>query len=253
MTLTVSQGEGLTVITVTSNPKSRWPLLCQIVGFLCYSPVCSVSQDIKKGQLKVVHTSFGIVQMLIGVLNIVVGIVFTCVGLYYNMYRMAQGPYWLGSVFLVAGIVCILAARFPNFCLVIIGMVLQIVSAALAITAVVLYSVDLANHHTEYCETYNSYYSSYDYGYGYGHGYRTPSPEISRRNDICLQYRNLIEMIFRGLDIMMIVLSVLQLCVTISFCVLTGKALCKNDEDAKSVEDPELHKPLVEDDTAGAA
>uniref|UniRef100_A0A8C1WYT0 Transmembrane protein 176l.3a n=1 Tax=Cyprinus carpio TaxID=7962 RepID=A0A8C1WYT0_CYPCA len=255
MTLTVSQGEGLTVITVASNPKSRWPVLCQILGFLCYSPVCSVSQDIKKGQLKVVHTSFGIVQMLIGVFNIAVGIVFTCVGLYYNMYRIAQGPFWLGSVFLVAGIVCILAARFPNFCLVIIGMVLHIVSAALAITAVVLYSVDLANDHTEYCETYNSYYPSYynGYDYGYGYGYRTPSPEMSRRNDICLHYRNLIEMIFRGLDIMMIVLSVLQLCVTISFCVLTGKALCKKDEDAKSVEDPELHKPLLEDDTAGAA
>ncbi len=40
-------------------------------------------------------------------------------------------------------------------------------------------------------------------------------------------------MILGGLDIMMIVLSVLQLCVTISFCVLTGKALCKKDEDVK--------------------
>ncbi len=32
---------------------------------------------------------------------------------------------------------------------------------------------------------------------------------------------------------MMIVLSVLQICVTISFCVLTGKALHKKDEDVK--------------------
>ncbi|KAL0171354.1 hypothetical protein M9458_031665 [Cirrhinus mrigala] len=60
-------------------------------------------------------------------------------------------------------------------------------------------------------------------------------------------------MILGGLDIMMIVLSVLLLCVTISFCVLTGKALCKKDDDAKSVEDPELHKPLMEDATAGPA
>ncbi len=41
------------------------------------------------------------------------------------------------------------------------------------------------------------------------------------------------QIIFRGLDIMMIVLSVLQICVTISFCVLTGKALHKKDEDVK--------------------
>ncbi len=36
--------------------------------------------------------------MLIGVLNIAVGIVFTCVGLHYNMYSIAQGSFWLGSV-----------------------------------------------------------------------------------------------------------------------------------------------------------
>ncbi|KAL0171351.1 hypothetical protein M9458_031662, partial [Cirrhinus mrigala] len=59
MTLTVSHDEGLTVITVNSNPKSKWPLLCQILGFLCYNPMCSVSQDVKKGKLKDVHTSFG--------------------------------------------------------------------------------------------------------------------------------------------------------------------------------------------------
>ncbi|RXN38420.1 transmembrane protein 176A-like [Labeo rohita] len=59
------------------------------------------------------------------------------------------------------------------------------------------------------------------------------------------------KIILGGLDIMMIVLSVVQLCVTITFCVLTGKALCKKDEDEKL--DPELYQPLLEDDTAGAA
>ncbi|RXN34176.1 transmembrane protein 176A-like [Labeo rohita] len=241
MTLTVSQGEGLTVITVTSNPKSKWPVLCQILGFLCYSPVCSVSQGMK-GKLKDVHTAFGIVQMIIGVLNIAVGIVFTCLGAWYTMMRIANGPFWLGSVFLVVGIVCILTAKFPTSCLMVIGMILNVVSAALAITAVVLYSVDLANDHT-----YNSckgYYYSY---------YNTDSAEDNWKKETCLYYQNLSEIIFRGLDIMMIVLSVLQLCVTISFSVLTGKALCKKDEDEKSVEDPERYKPLLEDATVGAA
>ncbi|KAK2903570.1 hypothetical protein Q8A67_008283 [Cirrhinus molitorella] len=254
MTLTVSQGEGLTVITVQSNPKSKWPILCQILGFLCYSPVCFVSQDVTKGKLKDVHTAFGIVQMIIGVLNIVVGIVFTSLGAWYPMYRMAQGPFWLGSVFLVVGILCILTAKFPTSCLMVIGMILNVVSAALAITAVVLYSLDLANEHTnEYCESnYYSPYDGYGYGYGYDNRYATPSPEDIRKKEMCLYYKYLNEIIYRGLDIMMIVLSVLQLCVTISFCVLTGKAFCK-DEDAKSVEDPELHKPLLKDTTVGAA
>ncbi|XP_048067520.1 uncharacterized protein LOC125280821 [Megalobrama amblycephala] len=245
MSLTVSQGEGMTVITVTPNTKSKWPVLCQILRLLCCSSVCSVSQDMK-GKLSNSHTALGVVQMIVGILNIVVGIVFICLGLYWNMYRMAMGPFWLGSVFLVAGIVCILAAKFPSSCLLVIGMIVNVVSAALAITAVVLYSVDLGNSHTGYyydsCDqSYNSYsgYSRYDYD-----RYRIPSPEENMRIETCVYYRNLREMVFRGLDIMMIVLAILQLFVTISFCVLTGKALCKKDEDAK---DPELYKQLLED------
>ncbi|KAK9961434.1 hypothetical protein ABG768_009222 [Culter alburnus] len=252
MSLTVSQGEGMTVITVTPNTKSKWPVLCQILRLLCCSPVCSVSQDMK-GKLTNSHIAFGVVQMIFGIINIVLGIVMTCLGLYWSMDRMAMGPFWLGSVFLVAGIVCILAAKFPSSCLLVIGMIVNVVSAALAITAVALYSVDLANSHTGYyysCDQiYSSYsgYSRYDYD-----RYRTPSPEENMRMETCVYYKNLTEMVFRGIDIMMIVLSVLQLCVTISFCVLTGKALCKKDEDAKVVEDPEIHKLLLED-TAGAA
>ncbi|ROL41438.1 hypothetical protein DPX16_6836 [Anabarilius grahami] len=139
---------------------------------------------------------------------------------------------------LVAGIVTILGAKFPSPCLLVIAMILNIVSGALAIAAVVLYSVDLAKGTYLYCNT--DYYSSYDYP-------ATPSPADMSRTEICMQYKHLILMIVGGLEIMIIVLSVLQLCVTISFCVLTGKALCKKDEDAK---DPELYKQLLEDDTA---
>uniref|UniRef100_A0A8C2JI08 Transmembrane protein 176l.1 n=1 Tax=Cyprinus carpio TaxID=7962 RepID=A0A8C2JI08_CYPCA len=252
MTLTVSRGEGLTVITVTSNPKSKWPVLCQILGFLCCSPVSSLSHDMK-GKLKDVHTAFGILQMITGVLNIAVGIMYTCLGSWFILYRIALGPFWIGSVFLVVGIMCILTANFPTSCLLTTGIFLNLVSAALAITAGVLYSVDLSYDHTfENCESHSYYYSRYD-GYDYDYGNKTPSPEDSRRKEMCLYYKSLIEMILGGLDIMMIVLSVLQLCVTISFCVLTGKALRKKDEDVKLVEDPELHKPLLEDVTAGAA
>ncbi|XP_043117654.1 membrane-spanning 4-domains subfamily A member 4A-like [Puntigrus tetrazona] len=238
MTVTVSQGEGLTVISVTSNPKSKWPVLCQILGFLCYSPVCSVSQGMK-GKLKDVHTAFGVVHMIIGVLNIVVGIVFISLGFYLNVYTMANVPFWIGSVSIVIGIVCILMAKFPSSCLLRNGIILNIVSAAFfTITAVVLYTVDMANMHTRYsCENYNVY--------AYG-------PEGNRRRELCLDYRNVTKMVLRGLDIMMIVLSVLQICVSISFCVLTGKALCKKEEDEKSVEDPELDKPLLETRAAGA-
>ncbi|XP_073703467.1 uncharacterized protein [Garra rufa] len=243
MTLTVSQGEGLTVITVTSNPKSKWPVLCEILGFLCYNPVCSVSQGMQ-GKLKDLLTALGIVQMCIGVLNIAVGILFTCARFYFSMYATAQGPFWLGSVLLLSGIVCILAVKFPTSSLLVITVILNVVSAALAITAAVLYSIDLAMGSSLSCyREHNYYYAPNKYWF----------PSQKSNFESCFYHKSLSEAILGGLDIMMVVLSVLQLCVTISFCVLTGKALCKKDDDKRLVWDPELYKPLLEDDTADAA
>ncbi|KAK7146832.1 hypothetical protein R3I94_009618 [Phoxinus phoxinus] len=238
MSLTVCKGEGLTVITVSSNPKSKWPVLCQILASLCCSPVCFVSQNMK-GKLTNVHSALGTMQIIVGVINIVFGILLQSVWAWNNIISDSRAAFWIGGVVLGVGIVTILAAKFPSPCLLVIAMILNIASGALAITAVVLYSVDLAKGNNPYCEN-NYYYSSYGTP-------ATPSAEKIRRTEICMHYRYLIQMIIGGLDIMMIVLSVLQLCVTISVCVLTGKALCKKDEDAKSVEDPELHKPLLED------
>ncbi|KAF4102794.1 uncharacterized protein LOC131522125 [Onychostoma macrolepis] len=242
MSLTISKGEGLTVITIASNPKSKWPVLCQVLSFLCCSPVCSVSQNMKR-KLTNIHTALGTMQIIVGVINIVFGILVRSAGIWNNITELGVA-FWIGGVVIVIGIVTLLAAKFPSPFLLVIAVILNVVSAALAITAVVLYSVDLANGNGLYCDT--SYYTSYGSA-------STPSPEQMRNTEICMQYKYLNKMILEGLDIMMIVLSVLQLCVTISFCVLTGKALCKKDEDVKSVENPELHKPLLEDATAGAA
>ncbi|KAL1258706.1 hypothetical protein QQF64_009283 [Cirrhinus molitorella] len=242
MSVTLSKGEGLTVITIASNPKSKWPVLCQILAFLCCSPVCSVSLNMKK-KLTNIHTALGTMQIIVGVIIIVFGIFFTITWTW-NIIGDSGVAFWIGGVVVVIGIVTILATKFPSPILLVIAVILNVVSAALAITAVVLYSIDLATGSNLYCRT--SYYSSYG-------DYVTSSPEKMRQTEICMQYKYLNNMILGGLDILMIVLSVLHLCVTISFCVLTGKALCKKDEDAKSVEDPELYKPLMEDATVGPA
>uniref|UniRef100_A0A8C1X1Q0 Transmembrane protein 176l.3a n=1 Tax=Cyprinus carpio TaxID=7962 RepID=A0A8C1X1Q0_CYPCA len=335
MSLTVSQGEGMMVITVASNPKSRWPVLCQILGSLCYGPVCFASQEMEE-KLTDTQRVIGIVQIVVAVMNLVLGcfgIIFffvttsansivlsvlqLCVAISFcvltikslckkggsaklventtsesrsgkSQYSLPFGhscsmtlalnqdledqltdthtalgtvqimvgvmnitvgffgfvfAYWIGSVFLVVGIMCVLAVMFPAPRLLVITVALNVVSAALAITAAVLYSIDLAMGSSLSCYREHYYYSS-----------NNDWPAHKKSNfESCFYYKNLSQMMLGGLDIMMIVLSVLQLCVTISFCVLTGKALCKKDEDAKSVEDPELHKPLLEDDTAGAA
>ncbi|XP_039531043.1 uncharacterized protein tmem176l.3a [Pimephales promelas] len=330
MSLTVSQVEGMTVITITSNPKSKCPGLCQILVSLFCSPVSFVSEDMKE-KLTDTQRTFGIIQRVVAVMNLVLG----CIGfIFYMTFGWASNmesfgglnmtvmvlailqlcvavsflvltlkslfkrggsaklvenktsesrngicqypfpfvhscnmtltvsqditekladthkalgmpqiiigvmnitmgcfgfvsSFWIGGVFIVVGVMCVLAVKFPSPRLLVCLVILNIISAALAITAVVLYSMDLPMENSLDCP-YPHYYS-----------YR-------RDFETCLYYRDLKQIIVGGLDIMMIVLSVLQLCVTISFCVLTGKAFCNND-DAKSVEDPELHKPLLED------
>lgn len=51
MSVSVSTADGVTVFTLTSDPKSPWPPLCQILKGLCYNPTCcSVSQQLKTVQ-----------------------------------------------------------------------------------------------------------------------------------------------------------------------------------------------------------
>lgn len=63
------------------------------------------------------------------------------------------------------------------------------VNVALVFITMVVYTVDLTNGHNEYRGTCD-YYSRYDYGYG------TPSPEESRRKEMCLSYKNGVMIIF---------------------------------------------------------
>lgn len=69
----------------------------------------------------------------------------------------------------------------------VIAMILNIVSGALAITAVVLYSVDLAKGNDPYCDT-DYYYSSYGTP-------ATPSAEKIRRTELCMHYKYQIRVI----------------------------------------------------------
>ena len=51
MSLTMGKADGVTVVTLTSDPESSCPPLCQILMSLCYSPVlCSVSQHMRRFQ-----------------------------------------------------------------------------------------------------------------------------------------------------------------------------------------------------------
>lgn len=64
MSVTVSSAEGVTVLTLTSDPNSSCPPLCQLLKGLCYSPgFCTVSQQLKENQ--------GISQSTLGVSSLI--------------------------------------------------------------------------------------------------------------------------------------------------------------------------------------
>ncbi|CAM4531486.1 hypothetical protein PO909_023321 [Leuciscus waleckii] len=211
MSLSMSQGEGVTVISITSNPNSKWPILCQILGTLCYSPVCAVSQHVKSKMMGI-YMALGIVQIIVGLLNILTGILFLSFGIHDHI-MMSNTPLWFGAVFFVVGIVSIVAAQFPSYNLSLVAVVLNKVSALLAMIGLALYSWDLMNFEVRYYD-----HMKYD-----------------------------VTIIREGVDVTMMIFSGLQLCVTLSFTVLTLKELFETGASEKSVEDLHFYKPLKEE------
>ncbi|XP_043099366.1 uncharacterized protein tmem176l.3b [Puntigrus tetrazona] len=201
MPLPVSQDDRVTMITV--NPDSKCPIFCQILGSLCYSPVCAVSQHVKSKSMDI-YMALGIVQIIAGVLNLVTGILFLRSGIHDHV-MMLNAPFWLGGVFLVVGVVSVVADEFPSYFLLLFTVVLNKVSALLATTGLALYAWDLMG---------DKIASSY--------------------------YDGDMNMIREVLDITMMIISALQLCVTLSFSGLALKNMCETN----SVKDLQLYKPL---------
>ncbi|XP_051553394.1 uncharacterized protein LOC127440682 isoform X2 [Myxocyprinus asiaticus] len=244
MSLTVSQGEGVTVITITANPNSKWPVLCQMLGTLCYSPVCCVYKD-ENRKLTKTHTALGAVQIIIGIINIVTGILLASMGTR-DYIMQFDAPFWLGGVFLIVGIISVLAVKFPSLCMLVLSVILNQGSAALAMITSALYSWDLVSRiqiQGSDCPMSSDLIQDYAMS-------GTHSLEDLNKALACLYYEHLYKVTSGGLDAMMIVFSVLQFCVTISFCTLTVKELLKTEG---MTEDPQLHKPLLKEASVSSA
>lgn len=258
MSVTVSKADGVTVLTLTSDPQSPWPPLCQIFKNLCYSPVCCTVSQRLRGLNRASQTVLGTLQIMIGLLNIGFGLILysTWTSFYLNYLGF---PFWLGALFIMFGIVCILSEKYPSPCLVILTVILNLAGVAFAITAIVLYGVYLGDIYYRW-DYYNDYYSCYSRyngynGYnGYGYGRQTtrpPSLEEKLLQEKCLEGQAVLRMLLRSISAVMITLSVLELCVVISSAVLGIKALRNKEKGQnKSADDPELHKPLLEEVTA---
>ncbi|KAM4735579.1 uncharacterized protein FYW61_006031 [Anableps anableps] len=250
MSVTMSRTDGVTVFTVTSDPDSRWPPLCQILKSLCYSPACcSVSQQLRTIQ-RTSLSVLGALHVMIGLLNIGLG---TILHLSYNnpfFYDLTFFPYWMGSLFILFGIMCVLSERYPSPCLISLNVFVNLAGVAFAIAAIVLSSIYEGNIYLwSSCDENNYYYYS---------SYRrtTPSPAsdaayIKKR---CLEGEALVVMLLRGITGVLIVLSAVELCVAISSAVLGIKALRRTSKKQnKTSDDLEYYKPLLEEVTTEPA
>ncbi|XP_072249650.1 uncharacterized protein [Leuresthes tenuis] len=262
MSATMSKADGVTVFTLNTDPQSFCPPLCQIFKALCYSRVCcSVSQHLRS-VLRTSLSVLGALQIMIGSFNIGLGAILRSSnsGVSWVLNR-TEFPYWLGALFIAFGVLCILSERYPSRCLVFLNVMMSLAGVAFAITAIVMYSIyisqiDVGNMCNDY--RYN-YYGSY--GSRYNRRITptpTPTPyaanEILQEKEKCNQGKMAILMLLRGLNGVLILLSVLELCVAISSVVLGIKALrSAGKEHNKSPDDPELYKALLEEVTTKPA
>ncbi|CAL8261624.1 unnamed protein product [Boreogadus saida] len=238
MSVSMTKSEGVTVMTMTSDPGSACPPLCQILKALCYSPVCcNVSQKLRS-VLGTSHSALGAMQVMVGLMNIGLGVVLCPNGYFSDQIRSAgYFPFWMGSLFIVFGLLCILSEKFPSLCLVVSSVTAQLSGIGLSIAAVVLYSINLAVMPMSWlCKDYryNNYYES------------TGTP-IDNSSDMekCLEGLSIIQAILRGVNGLLIILSVLQLCLSISCVVLGIKAIKKGFKKEKKSEDIEHYTPLL--------
>ncbi|KAJ8398404.1 hypothetical protein AAFF_G00426590 [Aldrovandia affinis] len=250
MAMSLTKGEGTTVLTMTSEPGSNCPLVFQLLGSLCCSPVCSVSQGLRR-LLAGTQTTLGTVQIMVGLFNIGLGTVLLSTQSYF--LESIRAPYWLGGLFIASGVMSILSDRFPSPCLVFLTACMNLANACLAVTAIVLYSVDLGIGHnlSRECGSYHPARERYRYwettAYPDEGGIQE---EYRKRNfELCQSTLNLVMVMLSVIDIVLIVFAVLQLCVTISATVLGVKAMWKNRREGKLKPDLELFMPLLEEVT----
>ncbi|KAJ8273607.1 hypothetical protein GJAV_G00103540 [Gymnothorax javanicus] len=250
MSFSVTKGEGVTVFTVTSDPGSKCPMLCQILEQLCCSPTCFVSGKLRKlldGPL----SSLATVQIMVGLLTIGLGAFLMSFydGPYFMWYIGA--PYWLAACFIISGIFTLFGQRFSSPCLVFLTAFVNLVSAVLAVVAIVFYAADEGGLFFWACRESDRYdrYEEYDvYGYRRTRVNLTDVERHAKKHNLklCRMYRSTVVPATICLKALLVAIAALQLCVCISVAVLAIKALKKNAKGENRI--PEDHQPLIQEE-----
>ncbi|XP_029959253.1 uncharacterized protein LOC115397184 [Salarias fasciatus] len=250
MSVSVTRAEGVTVLTLNTDSSSICPPLCQILGGLCYNPVCcSRSRDLHRGQ-RSAQTLLGALLILSGLLTVGLAVILSLSHAYWWFMDPTAFPFWMGGLFVSFGVLSVLSERFPSPCLVVLNVILQLSGVCFAIAAIVMFSINLADTNLwDFCNLDN-FRLNYDYDdYGRRHARTTPSPSAQETalRDACLEAKRLSLMLLMGINGVLIVLSALQLCLCVSSSVMGVRALQSiRKTPSQSAEDPDDCKPLLE-------
>ncbi|XP_035528161.1 high affinity immunoglobulin epsilon receptor subunit beta-like [Morone saxatilis] len=218
----VIQEKGVTVISVAADHKSMFLPLCQILKALCHSPCFLLFQGPVQTSAT---TAIGTIQIMVGLFNIGLGPGRTST--YPGDLTSLGAAYWLGAVFIVTGIMSILAGQFPSSCLVGFTVFMNIVGAIFAITGIVLYAIDLTGASLLWiCDR---------------------SRNNADHADNCRNVALLAQKLLTFMDSTLIAMAALQLCVSIRFAILGIRALTSEIKKEEGSEDVEDQRPLLKD------
>ncbi|XP_058504360.1 uncharacterized protein LOC131471691 isoform X2 [Solea solea] len=191
-----------------------FPPLCQILKDICHRPGCCCSLYQEQIQT-IVTTTLGTVQIMVGVFNIGLGPGRTST--HPGDVTSLGAAYWLAAVFIVTGILSILAGQFPSSCLMGFSVFMNISAAVFAITGFALYVVDVRDASLLWmCD--------------------------DKGDDICRKLALIAQSLLRCMDITLIAFTVLQLFINVQFAIMGIKDLTreKEEEHEQNIDDQQL-------------
>ncbi|XP_030046137.1 membrane-spanning 4-domains subfamily A member 4A isoform X2 [Microcaecilia unicolor] len=205
----VAGANGVVVLTQVIPPNSP---VVQVGPSVVPNTLCQVPEVLRKffkGEPK----ALGVTQILIGFVQIILTIILLSVPIpFYSISAIVGVPIWGGVLFIISGSLSVAAKNRANTCLVKGSMVMNILSSIAALVGIILLSFDQSY-------TYYRYYSDCDYNL---HGYYGGSYD----NYNCQMFRNALGVATKGIEGVLLVLMILELCISISTSAFGCNAVC---------------------------
>ncbi|XP_039475826.1 uncharacterized protein LOC120442743 [Oreochromis aureus] len=197
------------------------PSVCHILKSLCCSPkICCCLHLLQVFDA----AAIGTIQILVGLFNIGLGPGRTST--HPGDLTSLGAAYWLGAVFIVSGIVSILAGQLRSSCLMGFSVFINIAGGIFAIAAIVLYGIDLRDASLLWiCDR--------------------SSDDAVHYEDNCRNVALFAQKLLKSLDITLITLALLQLAVNIRYAIWGIRALCPQGDKDVEEQLPQVMEEII--------